>query len=100
MVPYRALSAALLFSAVAASIPNITECYSTWTYESDEEACAQPIEHVIAVTPGSFYTAKIRCNNCPYLERIGKGSDSTTELVFGNNDLVRWTYSLRNKTCS
>jgi hypothetical protein len=88
MVPYRALSASLLFSAVAARIPNITECYDDWRYDIDV-ACAQPVEDVIAVTPGSFYTAKIRCNNCPYLERIGTGREQTDKIVFGNNDLVR-----------
>jgi hypothetical protein len=90
MVPYRVLSASLLFSAVAASIPNITECYDDWRRDDIKEACHQPVEDVIAVTPGSFYTAKIRCHNCPYLERIGTGREQTDKIVFGNNDLVRW----------
>jgi hypothetical protein len=71
--------------------------------ESDNEACAQPIEPVVAVTPRSFYTAKIRCYDCPYYgwhgePRIG----SMRELMFGDHDLVSqscvlqyWTQAYR-----
>lgn len=90
MVSYCSLLASLLFGAVASSIPNITKCHDSWKYQPAEEACAQPVEDVIAVTPGSFYTAKIRCHNCPYFERVGKGMDSKNEVVFGDNDLVCW----------
>jgi hypothetical protein len=55
----------------------------------DEEACAQAIEEVVAVTPGSFYTAKIRCHDCPYLEYSGEGADRERKIVHGDNDLVR-----------
>ena len=55
---------------------------------ADEELCAQPIEDVIAVTPGSFYTAKIGCHNCPYLQYTRGGVDGKREKSHGDNDLV------------
>jgi hypothetical protein len=71
----------LVFSAVASAL-NVTECHDH--FKADEEACAQPIKDVVAITPGSFYTAKIRCYNCAY-ERSMFGDG---ELTFGDVDLV------------
>jgi hypothetical protein len=55
---------------------------------AEDELCAQPIEDVTAVTPGSFYTAKIRCHNCPYLQYTGEGADRERQKLHGDNDLV------------
>ncbi|KAF2127387.1 hypothetical protein P153DRAFT_387930 [Dothidotthia symphoricarpi CBS 119687] len=40
--------------------------------EAPDEACAQPISHVVAVTPGSLYAAKIGCRDCEVVERYGE----------------------------
>jgi hypothetical protein len=55
---------------------------------AEEEPCAQPIEDVVAVTPGSFYTAKTRCYNCPYLQYTGDGAERERKEFHGDNDLV------------
>jgi hypothetical protein len=49
------------------------------------KACAQPIEDVVTLEPGSFYTAKLRCYNCPYHKFV----NHEWTLDFGDNDLVR-----------
>jgi hypothetical protein len=81
----------LLFRDVAASHAIPSDCRNP---QSDKDACAQPIEDVIAVTPRTFYAAKIRCYDCPYYgwvdepPRIG----SSRELMFGDQDLVSGVY--------
>lgn len=52
----------------------------------DSKPCRQPIEDILAVTPGVFYTAKIRCYNCSYSEWITEGPD--VEDRPGDTDLV------------
>ncbi|KAF2027818.1 hypothetical protein EK21DRAFT_22412, partial [Setomelanomma holmii] len=47
------------------------------------EACARPIKDVVTILPGSFYTAKVRCYNCPYHKFV----DREWKLNFGDTDL-------------
>jgi hypothetical protein len=50
--------------------------------------CHQPIDDVLAVTPGSFYTAKIQCYDSPYDAWSSKGSDEEDKLYSGDIHLV------------
>ncbi|KAL5120591.1 hypothetical protein ACEQ8H_001610 [Pleosporales sp. CAS-2024a] len=76
--------ASLVLGAVTARSLDLTECSD----DHDAPACAQPMTDVVAVTPGSFYTAKIRCYNCPYSEGAGTGGNRKEKLSFGDNDLL------------
>ncbi|KAF1921871.1 hypothetical protein BDU57DRAFT_64925 [Ampelomyces quisqualis] len=54
----------------------------------DTKPCHQPIHQVLAVAPGSLYTAKIRCYNCPYYAWSKDGPHWGDRLLFGDNDLL------------
>lgn len=75
----------LVLSAVGATGLNFTECRHRYDSHSEAPPCSQPIQDVVAVAPGSFYTAKIRCYNCA---RTNKATHSEPEIVLEDNDLV------------
>lgn len=54
----------------------------------DTETCAQPIEDVVAVNAGSFYTANVRCNDCPYYKWNGDAAHMESNILLGDYDLV------------
>jgi hypothetical protein len=88
MIVLYGLSLALTWLGQVAAIGSIPpECRDV--YLVDSKPCHQPIEDVLAVTPGSFYTAKIRCYDCPYYAWSKTGPDPEHKLFFGDNDLVR-----------
>ncbi|OAK95699.1 hypothetical protein IQ06DRAFT_351983 [Phaeosphaeriaceae sp. SRC1lsM3a] len=53
----------------------------------DTETCAQPIEDVVAVNAGSFYTANVRCNDCPYYKWNGDAAHMESNILLGDYDL-------------
>lgn len=55
----------------------------------DPETCAQPVDDVVAVAAGSFYTANIRCNDCPYYKWSGDAAHYENNILIGDYDLVR-----------
>ncbi|KAF1833351.1 hypothetical protein BDW02DRAFT_500858 [Decorospora gaudefroyi] len=75
----------LLISSVgSANIPTAIDCSKP---QEAAEECAQPIEHVVAVVPGSSYVAKIDCKDCPYYER---GSEPNYESKESKTDQILW----------
>lgn len=56
------------------------------------EACEQPIDNVVAVTPGSLYIAKIGCSNCDYAEPSSSKGEKTEKE--GGHRIVKADYDL------
>lgn len=77
----------LLLGRGAASVDFPNKCKDVDHLDTD--TCAQPVEDVVAVTPGSFYTANIRCNDCPYYKWSGDAAHSENNILIGDYDLVR-----------
>ncbi|KAH8730310.1 hypothetical protein GQ44DRAFT_768697 [Phaeosphaeriaceae sp. PMI808] len=89
MTLLRALSLGLLliFISIAFAqdtIPSVCRDIQT----SEETACAQPIGDAVTVTPGSFYTAKVRCYNCSYEDKSRGVKEGTSQVLFGDIDLL------------
>jgi hypothetical protein len=76
----------LLLCTVAGSNVIPSECLDF--RKSDREACAQPIEDVVAVTPGSSYAAKLRCYDCPFDKGNEQGVTGEHGEASADNDLV------------
>lgn len=85
LVLYGLLLLPLVLSAVGATGLNFSECRDRSHSHTEAPSCSLPIQDVVAVAPGSLYTAKIRCYDCP---RTNKAMHSEPEIVFEDNDLV------------
>jgi hypothetical protein len=83
------LPLSLLPIAYSAGIPRLPNCVPRQETK-DKEECARPIEHVVAVVPGSHYVAKIECKDCPYKRyKEGIHRPPVSEVVKGDHILVR-----------
>ncbi|KAH7084722.1 hypothetical protein BKA63DRAFT_597509 [Paraphoma chrysanthemicola] len=80
LLPSGLALASILISAVAARDAVPHECSGP---NRRAEACARPIQDLVTLEPGSFYTAKIRCYNCPYHKYV----DREWTMDYGDNDL-------------
>jgi predicted nucleic-acid-binding Zn-ribbon protein len=59
--------------------------------EEKQKSCAQPIDSVIAVTPGVSYFTKIACKDCPYAETYRENPNvdtSGSRIAHGDQELV------------
>lgn len=78
----------LLSSVVAYDEFGFTDCQKQ---EAVAEKCAQKIDNVIALTPGTSYFSKISCKDCPYVETWNEGSDDgapVSRIAHGDQELV------------
>lgn len=52
----------------SAQIHEPLDCREPSESSGNIEACARPVDDIVAIVPGSSYIANVECKDCPYLK--------------------------------